>query len=167
MALLAAIRRVRAGACPRPAPPAERRLPATSRSHLSASGIAYRAGLPCDPGIVPIDASPTIDGALRPAPRAADLASPVTPSRVQRWAAEGVPTLTVLDRARAGIRLAASVRAAFETLPAKAADATMGSRVAFAEALGAGLGVRVLPQTQQAAAAVAALTDKRLRRLDA
>lgn len=146
-------------------------------STSSAWGIGYEAGKHRDHDFVLIDTPPKIDGDLRPALKVSDLiVVPVTASQVDLWATEGVLALAarersrplaVLNRARAGTRLAAAMRAALDGLEAEAAEAVLGDRVAFAEAMGAGLGVREMPGAQAASAEIAALTDEILRHLDA
>lgn len=89
-------------------------------STSSAWGIGYEARRHRDRDLVLIDTPPKIDSDLRPALKAADLVIvPVTPSQLDLWATEGVlelaarerrRPLAVLNRARAGTRLAATIR---------------------------------------------------------
>lgn len=145
-------------------------------STSSAWGIAYEAGkFRGSHDVVLIDTPPKIDGDLRPALKASDLiVVPVTASQVDLWATEGVleiaarerkRPLAVLNRARAGTRLGVTIRAALSGLEAEAAQATIGDRVAFAEAMGSGQGVREVSGARVAAAEVAALTDEILAHL--
>ncbi|MBV2358770.1 ParA family protein [Thalassococcus sp. CAU 1522] len=98
--------------------------------------------------IVIIDTPPKADSDLRPALRVADLVLvPVSMSHVDLWATEGVldlarredkEALVVLNRARAGTRLAADVAQAAAKLSARVAEAQFANRVRYAEALGHG-----------------------------
>ena len=137
----------------------------------SAWGAGYEAEkLAKRADLVLIDTPPKIDSDLRPALRAADLVVvPVASSQVDLWATEGVldlarrerkPCLIVLNRARRGTRLAAEVAEGAARLDAAVAAAELGNRVAFAEALGRGLGVSDPPRHAAAAAEVAALLDE-------
>ena len=145
-------------------------------STASAWGVTFecnRQGR--DHDVILIDTPPKIDADLRPALKAADLVLvPVSASEVDLWATEGVldlaarerrRPLAVLNRARAGTRLTDKVRAALGSLEADAATATLAQRVAYAEAMGAGLGVCEQPGAGVAAAEVAALADEVWARL--
>lgn len=115
----------------------------------SAWGVEYEARkLARDHDAVLIDTPPKADSDLRPALRAADLVVvPVAASALDLWATEGVLDLTrregraaliVLNRVRAGTRLAAEVAARIAALDAARAETVLGNRVAYAEALGDG-----------------------------
>mgnify|MGYP001467994938 CR=1 FL=1 len=116
-----------------------------------------------------IDTPPEIDSDLRPALRVADLVLvPVATSHVDLWATEGVldlcarerrRALIVLNRAKAGTRLAAEVAGAAAELAADVADARLGNRIAFAEALGQGLGAAEMGRGPAAAEAGALLAE--------
>lgn len=146
-------------------------------STASAWGVSYEAGKYREShDFVLIDTPPKIDSDLRPALKVSDLVVvPVTASQVDLWATEGVleiaaregkRPLAVLNRARAGTRLTASIRDALGGLEADAAEAVIANRVAYAEAMGTGQGVREYPGAKTAAAEVAALADEILGRLD-
>ncbi|TFL19046.1 ParA family partition ATPase [Jannaschia formosa] len=145
-------------------------------STSSAWGVSYEASKYKDThDYVLIDTPPKIDSDLKPALKSSDLiVVPVTASQVDLWATEGVlemagrekkRPLAVLNRARAGTKLTNSVKAALSGLEAEAAEAVVANRVAYAEALGAGLGVAEMPGAGMAAAEIAALTDEILARL--
>ena len=145
-------------------------------STSSAWGIGYEAGKYRDShDFVLIDTPPKIDGDLRPALKASDMiVVPVTASQVDLWATEGVLEMAarerkmpfvVLNRARAGTNLTASIREALSKLEAEAAQSVIANRVAYAEAMGAGQGVCEYPGAKVAAAEVAALVDEILARL--
>ena len=146
-------------------------------STSSAWGIGYEAGKYRDShDFVLIDTPPKIDGDLRPALKASDMiVVPVTASQVDLWATEGVLELAaregklpfvVMNRARAGTNLTASIRAALSKLEAEAAESVIANRVAYAEAMGAGQGVCEYPGAKVAAAEVSALVDEILARLE-
>ncbi|WP_299814011.1 ParA family partition ATPase [uncultured Jannaschia sp.] len=145
-------------------------------STSSAWGIGYEAGKYRDShDFVLIDTPPKIDGDLRPALKASDMiVVPVTASQVDLWATEGVLELAarerkmpfvVLNRARAGTNLTATIRAALSDLEAEAADSVIANRVAYAEAMGTGQGVCEYPGAKIAATEVSALVDEILARL--
>ncbi len=125
--------------------------------------------------VVIVDTPPKVDADLRPALREADLILvPVAASHVDLWATEGVLDLAaregrratvVLNRAKAGTRLAAEVAGAAAELNAEVAAAQLANRVAYAETLGQGLGVQE-GRAGPAAAEVAALTAEVLGLLD-
>lgn len=146
-------------------------------STSSAWGIGYEAGKYRDShDFVLIDTPPKIDSDLRPALKASDLVVvPVTASQVDLWATEGVldmaaregkRPLAVLNRGRSATRLTHATRAALSGLEADAAESAVSNRVAFAEAMGTGQGVREYPGARPAAAEIAALADEILARLD-
>ncbi|UWQ20053.1 ParA family partition ATPase [Jannaschia sp. W003] len=147
-------------------------------STASAWGVSFECRkLGGDYDFILIDTPPKIDGDLKPALHAADLVIvPVSASQVDLWATEGVldlaaregqRPLAVLNRARAGTRLTADIRAALDGLEADAAQTVLAQRVAYAEALGAGQGVCEFPGARAAADEIAALADEVLGRLDA
>ena len=91
---------------------------------------------------------------------------PVAASQVDLWATSGVlelaaresrPTLLVLNRARAGTRLAEAMTQERQDLDVPTAETVIGNRVAFAETLGEGLGVVERARSGPAAVEVAAL----------
>lgn len=138
-------------------------------STASAWGVSYESGkLRKSHDIVIVDTPPKADADLRPALRAADLVLvPVAASHVDLWATEGVldlvareggRALIVLNRIKAGTRLAEEVATAAAATAAIAA-AQLGQRIAYAETLGQGRAVaeggRSAAQTE-----VAALADE-------
>ncbi|MDB2407647.1 ParA family protein [Jannaschia sp.] len=140
-------------------------------STASAWGVSYEASKYKDThDFVLIDTPPKIDSDLKPALKASDLiVVPVTASQVDLWATEGVlemaaregkRPLAVLNRARSGTKLTNAVKAALSGLEAVAAEAVIANRVAYAEALGAGLGVAEFAGAGVAAAEIATLTDE-------
>ena len=117
----------------------------------SAWGITYECRKLSETfDIVIVDTPPKADSDLRPALRCADLVIvPVSMSHVDLWATEGVldlarredkEVLIVMNRARAGTRLAADVALAAEKLEAQVAETQLANRVIYAEALGQGRG---------------------------
>lgn len=117
----------------------------------SAWGITYECRKLADGhDVVIVDTPPKADSDLRPALRAADLVIvPVSMSHVDLWATEGVldlarredkDTLVVMNRARAGTRLAGDVAEAAQKLAARIAATQFANRVIYAEALGKGRG---------------------------
>ncbi|MGG7643603.1 ParA family partition ATPase [Rhodovulum sp. YNF3179] len=140
-------------------------------STASAWGVSYE----CDKlarahDVVIVDTPPKADADLRPALRAADLVLvPVASSQVDLWATEGVldlarregrPVRVVLNRTRAGTRLAAEVAEKAAALDADVAVAVLANRVAYAETLGQGLGVLEAGRKGPAAAEITALADE-------
>ncbi|MEI4484565.1 ParA family partition ATPase [Frigidibacter sp. MR17.14] len=137
-------------------------------STSSAWGVAYECEkLKRDVDYVIIDTPPKVDADLRPALREADLVLiPVASSHVDLWATEGVLDLAgregkratvVLNRAKAGTRLAEEVALAARDLSAELADTRLAYRVAYAESLGEGLGVQEVGRRGPAADEVEAL----------
>jgi chromosome partitioning protein len=125
--------------------------PGMEFSTASAWGVGYECEkLRRAHDIVLVDTPPKADADLRPALREADLVLvPVAMSQVDLWATEGVldlarrerrPVLVVLNRARAGTRLAAEVADGLAALGAGRAAAALASRVVYAETLGQGRG---------------------------
>ncbi|MBN2907893.1 MAG: ParA family protein [Rhodobacteraceae bacterium] len=145
-----------------------RAAPDMEFSTASAWGVGYEVGkLARAHDIVLIDTPPKADSDLRPALRAADLVLvPVAASHVDLWATEGVldlarredrTSLIVLNRMRAGTRLAQEVAAAAGALEATLAQAVLANRVGYAETLGRGLGVLEAARKGPACAEIDAL----------
>ena len=144
--------------------------PGMDLSTASAWGVSYE----CEKlrkinDFVIIDTPPKVDADLRPALREADLILiPVAASHVDLWAVESVldlasrerkRTTIVLNRTKAGTRLAAEVATAAASLDASLAQARLGQRIVFAETLGQGLGVQEAGKSV-AGAEVQALADE-------
>lgn len=121
-------------------------------STASAWGVGYEVEkLKKQADVVIIDTPPKIDSDLRPALREASLVLvPVANSHLDLWATEGVLDLAVrvdkrpvlvMNRVKAGTRLAATVAEEAAKMTADIATAQLGQRTAFAETLGQGLGV--------------------------
>lgn len=125
--------------------------PGMEFSTASAWGVSYE----CDKlrgayDYVFVDTPPKIDSDLKPALRESDLVMvPVSASQVDVWATEGVldlagregsDVMVVLNRAKAGTRVADNVDAALKELGVKRAKAALGHRVAYPETMGAGKG---------------------------
>ncbi len=140
--------------------------PGMDLSTASAWGVSYECEkLKKINDIVIIDTPPKVDADLRPSLREADLVLvPVASSHVDLWATDGVldlvsrenrRALVVLNRAKAGTRLAQDVAEAASKL-AEVAVSRFGQRVVFAETLGQG---RAAPEAGKSLAAeeVAAL----------
>lgn len=144
-------------------------------STASAWGVSYECEkLKKAHDLVIVDTPPKVDADLRPALREASLVLiPVASSHVDLWAVDGVldliaregrPTLVVLNRAKAGTRLAGQVaQAAGEK--ADVAAAVLAQRVVYAETMGQGLAA--CETRGPARAEVAALLDEVLARLQA
>ena len=126
--------------------------PGLDFSTASAWGVSYE----CDKlrktaDYIFLDTPPKIDADLKPAIRESDLVIvPVTASHVDVWATEDVLDLAqreraelmvVLNRAKAGTRVAGDVDRALGELGVDRAGTVLGNRVAYAEALGLGKGV--------------------------
>ena len=118
-------------------------------STASAWGVSYECEkLKRAHDLVIIDTPPKVDADLRPALREAGLVLiPVASSHLDLWAVDGVldliarekrPALVVLNRVKAGTRLADEVAQAAGAL-AEVAQAQLAQRVAYAESLGQGL----------------------------
>jgi len=148
--------------------------PGMELSTASAWGVGYE----CEKlrkinDIVIIDTPPKIDADLRPALREASLVLiPVSASHVDLWATDGVldlaarenrPTLIVLNRCKAGTRLAEDVANAAGDL-ADVAATRLGQRVAYAETMGNGLAVSEVGKSQ-ASLEIAALASDLMARL--
>ena len=153
----------------------ERGAPGMEFSTASAWGVSYE----CEKlkklvDVVIVDTPPKVDADLRPALREADLVLvPVASSHVDLWATEGVIDLArrehksvaiVMNRARTGTRLAAEVAEAAAALEGRVLDTVLSFRVAYAEALGLGMGVQELPRSP-AGAEVQRLADEVLAAL--
>lgn len=143
-------------------------------STASAWGVSYECEkLRKTNDIVIVDTPPKVDADLRPALREADLVLiPVASSHVDLWAVDGVldliaregrAALVVLNRWKAGTRLADEVAQAAGD-KAKVAVARLGNRVVYAETLGVGLAAMEAARSP-ARAEVAALADEVLASL--
>ncbi|WP_413720409.1 ParA family partition ATPase [Silicimonas sp. MF1-12-2] len=126
--------------------------PGVEFSTASAWGVSYE----CDKlrktfDYVLVDTPPKIDSDLKPAIRESDLVIvPVSASQVDVWATEGVldmaarekaEVMVVLNRAKAGTRVATDVDNALKELGVSRAESVLGHRVAFPETMGVGKGV--------------------------
>ncbi|MBK1636353.1 ParA family partition ATPase [Rhodovulum adriaticum] len=142
--------------------------PGMEFSTASAWGVGYETEkLARAHDIVLIDTPPKADSDLRPALRAAALVLvPVAASHVDLWATEGVldlarredrQVLVVLNRMRAGTRLATEIGETAAGLGSDLAAAQLANRVAYAEALGQGRGVHELPRHGPASTEIDAL----------
>ena len=149
--------------------------PGLEFSTASAWGVSYE----CDKlrksfDYIFVDTPPKIDSDLKPAIRESDLVIvPVSASQVDVWATEGVldlarrekaEVMVVLNRAKAGTRVAAEVEAALKGLGTERAGTILGHRVAFPETMGSGKGV--LERGKGAwSDEIEALTDEMVARL--
>lgn len=122
-------------------------------STASAWGVSYECDkLRNEADYIFVDTPPKIDSDLKPAIRESDLVIvPVSASQVDVWATEGVldmaqregaEIMVVLNRAKAGTRVAEDVDKSLKQLGVKRAKATLGHRVAFPETMGVGKGVQ-------------------------
>jgi chromosome partitioning protein len=138
-------------------------------STASAWGVSYECEkLKKINDIVIIDTPPKVDADLRPALREADLVLvPVASSHVDLWATDGVldlvarenrRALVVLNRTKAGTRLAEDVAQAASKL-ADVAASRLGQRVVFAETLGNGLAAPEAGKSMAAAEVAALLAE--------
>ena len=129
----------------------ERGDPGMDFSTASAWGVGYECEkLRGSHDWVIVDTPPKVDADLRPALRESSLiVVPVAMSQVDLWATEAVldlarrerrRALVVLNRARAGTRLAGEIAEGIGALDADRAQTVLGNRVAYAEALGQGYG---------------------------
>ena len=149
--------------------------PGMEFSTASAWGVSYE----CDKlrktfDFVLVDTPPKIDSDLKPAIRESDLVIvPVSASQVDVWATEGVldmaarekaDVMVVLNRAKAGTRVAQDVDTALKDLGVSRAESVLGHRVAFPETMGIGKGVMERGKGAWSAE-FQALTDEVLRRL--
>lgn len=123
--------------------------PGMEFSTASAWGVSYECDkLRASMDYVFVDTPPKIDSDLKPAIRESDLVVvPVSASRIDVWATEGVldlaarekaEVMVVLNRAKAGTRVAEDVDRALKELGVTRAKTTLGHRVAFPETMGAG-----------------------------
>lgn len=137
----------------------------------SAWGARYEAReLLREHDLVIIDTPPKMGVDGRPAIEAADLVIiPVTPSQVDLWAteptielatAENKPVMLVLNRASARTRITGEMRALLDQMDGKVAGTIIGNRVAFAEAMGTGLGVIERQPSRPAAREIDALAKE-------
>lgn len=144
-------------------------------STASAWGVGYEVEkLKKTNDIVIIDTPPKIDSDLRPALREATLILiPVSSSHVDLWATDGVldlasrvnkPATIILNRTKAGTRLAEEVAVAAAALCPDITTATLGNRIVFAETLGHGQGAAEVGKSP-AQGEIAALAAELLARL--
>lgn len=144
-------------------------------STASAWGVGYEVEkLKKTNDIVLIDTPPKIDSDLRPSLREASLILiPVSSSHVDLWATDGVldlaarvnkPATIILNRTKAGTRLAEEVAQAAAALCPDITTATLGNRIVFAETLGQGQGAAEVGRSP-AQAEIAALAAEILARL--
>lgn len=144
-------------------------------STASAWGVGYEVEkLKKTNDIVIIDTPPKIDSDLRPALREATLILiPVSSSHVDLWATDGVldlasrvskPATLILNRTKAGTRLAEEVAQAAAALCPDITTATLGNRIVFAETLGHGQGAAEVGKSP-AQGEIAALAAEILARL--
>ncbi len=144
-------------------------------STASAWGVGYEVEkLKKTNDIVIIDTPPKIDSDLRPALREATLILiPVSSSHVDLWATDGVldlasrvgkPATIILNRTKAGTRLAEEVAVAAAALCPDITAATLGNRIVFAETLGHGQGAAEVGKSP-AQTEIAALAAELLARL--
>ena len=149
--------------------------PGMEFSTASAWGVSYE----CDKlrktfDYVLVDTPPKIDSDLKPAIRESDLVIvPVSASQVDVWATEGVldmaarekaDVMVVLNRAKAGTRVAMDVDKTLTELGVSRAESVLGHRVAFPETMGIGKGVMERGKGVWSTE-FQALTDEVLRRL--
>lgn len=149
--------------------------PGVEFSTASAWGVSYE----CDKlrksfDFVLVDTPPKIDSDLKPAIRESDLVIvPVSASQVDVWATEGVldlaarekaQVMVVLNRAKAGTRVAMDVDNTLKELGVSRAESVLGHRVAFPETMGIGKGVMERGKGAWSEE-FQALTDEVLRRL--
>ncbi len=131
----------------------ERGEPGMGFSTASAWGVSYECDkLRKEADFIFVDTPPKIDSDLKPAIRESDLVIvPVSASQVDVWATEGVldmaqregaEVLVVLNRAKAGTRVAEDVDKSLKKLGVTRAKTTLGHRVAFPETMGTGKGVQ-------------------------
>lgn len=149
--------------------------PGMAFSTASAWGVSYECDkLRHETDYVFVDTPPKIDSDLKPAIRESDLVIvPVSASLVDVWATEGVldlaarekaEVMVVVNRAKAGTRVAAEVNKALAEIGVRCAGTTLGHRVAFPETMGTGKGVAERGSgiwTDE----IEALTDEVVRRL--
>ena len=142
--------------------------PGLDFSTASAWGVSYEVDkYRKTHDLVLIDTPPKIDSDMRPALRCSDLIiCPIAASDVDMWATEGVLELAqreskvvmaVLNRAKAGTKIAAKIQTEIEGLAVSSAHTVLANRVAYAEALGQGKGVTELGGAQVASDEIKAL----------
>lgn len=142
----------------------------------SAWGVSYECEkLSREHDIVIIDTPPKIDADLRPALREADLVLiPVATSQMDLWATESVqelakrerrPCLVVMNRVPPRARLTDAITRDIDAAGMDRAQAALGNRVAYAEALGQGRSATEMARKGPATQEVAALADEILARL--
>lgn len=142
--------------------------PGMDFSTASAWGVSYEVDkYRKTHDVVIVDTPPKIDSDMRPALRCCDLVvCPIAASEVDMWATEGVlemasregkVVMAVLNRAKAGTRLAAKIKGGIDAMAVAAAGTVLANRVAYAEAMGLGKGVSEMPGAKVAAHEVAAL----------
>ena len=145
-------------------------------STASAWGVSYECEkLRQSRDFVIVDTPPKVDADLRPALREADMILvPVASSHVDLWATEGVidlarrehkRVLLVLNRAKAGTRLANEVAEAAGLLAADLAMQRLANRIVYAETLGQGRAVSEGPKHPAAQAEINALCAEILHHL--
>ena len=126
--------------------------PGVEFSTASAWGVSYECDkLRTTADYILVDTPPKIDSDLKPAIRESDLVIvPVSASQVDVWATEGVldmaarekaEVMVVLNRAKAGTRVALDVDNTLKALGVTRASSVLGHRVAFPETMGVGKGV--------------------------
>lgn len=142
-------------------------------STASAWGVGFECSkLKKRHDLILIDTPPKADSDLRPALREADhVLVPVASSHVDLWATDSVldlaarektPATIVMNRGRAGTRLAGQVAEAAAGLDARLAQGVLANRVIYAEALGLGLSVVEMQKTGPAAGELRALATELL-----
>lgn len=138
----------------------------------SAWGVSYECEkLRKVSDFVIVDTPPKVDADLRPALREADLVLiPVAGSHLDLWATEGVidlaaregrRTMIVLNRMKAGTRLAEEVATAAAKVASGVAVSRLSHRTAFAESLGQGLSVSEMGRSPAATEAAALMAEIR------
>ena len=147
--------------------------PGLTFATASAWGVSYECEkMAADHDIVLVDTPPKIDADLRPALRGSALVVvPVASSHLDLWATEGVldlarregrPAVVVLNRTAGRARLMAEVRDALDGIDAPRTAASLGNRVAYAEATGQGRGVVEVPRAGKSRDEVRALWSELL-----
>ncbi|MGH2339950.1 ParA family partition ATPase [Segnochrobactraceae bacterium EtOH-i3] len=142
----------------------------TGLTFRTASGWGARRearALARDHAIVVVDTPPKSDMEARPAIEAADLVCiPVQPTPVDLWATQATlemlsrekrPGLMILNRAVPRAALTQEISDVVRGLPVPTARTTLGSRVAFAAAMGKGLSVEETEPGSRSAEEIAAL----------
>lgn len=150
----------------------------TGLDFRTASGWGARRearALARDFDLVLVDTPPHAERESRPAMEAADLVVvPVQPTPVDLWATEptlslargtGASTILVLNRVPPRARLTGEVEAAMQEFSTEIANARLGNRVTFAEAIGRGSSAPECRPSGKAAKEVAALEQELARHL--